>query len=358
LKSLGFLEEQEIMELIGISPSEKTSCIIDSIIRDSFGIKTQEEAQAYIGDRSIATIKPIQKIDFAKQVTENELFPHLGIISSNKEKGFFIGHLINKLILTSVGIRHPDDIDSYINKRFEPAGILCQELFRNLYKRFISYLYQQLETKSRYNIISTISRINIITTGLKHSFSTGNWGVQKSYIRLGVSQVLSRLTYGATLSHMRRFMIPFGKEGKNTKMRQIHSSQIMFTCPVETPEGQGVGTVLNFSMLTSITSKTDFYTIRNIIDKIPDIISLSSYTFGPIQDGLSFSYLKIFFNGILLGFTKSFEPIARKIDLFKKNKQIMKFIFIATRVVLFAHCSQSKMVKFHSLKILPRVGMN
>ena len=52
-------------------------------------------------------------------------------------------------------------------------------------------------------------------------------------MRTGVSQVLSRLTYSATLSHLRRVVIPIGKEGKNTKLRQIHTSQIMFMCPAE-----------------------------------------------------------------------------------------------------------------------------
>ena len=347
LKSLGFLNDQEILDLIGIKSTETTSSLLRNIIKDSFFIKTQEEAQLYIGERSISTIKSIQKIDFAKQVIENELFPHLGILSTNKEKGFFVGHIINKLIATSIGSRHSDDIDSYINKRFEPAGILCQELFRNLYKRFISCLYQQLESKSRYNIISTMSRINIITTGLKHSFSTGNWGVQKSYIRLGVSQVLSRLTYGATLSHMRRFMIPFGKEGKNTKMRQIHASQMMFVCPVETPEGQGVGTVLNFSLMTSITSKNDFYSIRNIIDKIDSITSLSSYDFNT-STSIANGSIKIFFNGIFIGFTLSFDSISRTLNIFKKNKQLpfdLSCIFIEHDREIYIYCDEGRLIR-------------
>lgn len=72
-----------------------------------------------------------------------------------------------------------------------------------------------------------------------------NWGVQKNnYVRTGVSQVLSRLTYGATLSHLRRVVIPIGKEGKNAKIRQIHSSQIMYICNLETPEGLKIAQVI------------------------------------------------------------------------------------------------------------------
>jgi len=48
---------------------------------------------------------------------------------------------------------------------------------------------------------------------------------------------MARLTYNSFLSHLKRILIPIGKEGKNTKIRQLHPSQIGFICPFETPEG-------------------------------------------------------------------------------------------------------------------------
>ena len=70
------------------------------------------------------------------------------------------------------------------------------------------------------------------------SLVSRNWGVQKNnnYFRTGVSQVLARMNYGSTLSHLRRCVIPIGKEGKNAKIRQTHASQIMYLCPNETPK--------------------------------------------------------------------------------------------------------------------------
>ena len=67
------------------------------------------------------------------------------------------------------------------------------------------------------------------------SLVSRNWGVQKNnnYFRTGVSQVLARMNYGSTLSHLRRCVIPIGKEGKNAKIRQTHPSQIMYLCPNE-----------------------------------------------------------------------------------------------------------------------------
>jgi DNA-directed RNA polymerase II subunit RPB2 len=54
-----------------------------------------------------------------------------------------------------------------------------------------------------------------ITSGLKYSLATGNWGqANTAGVRAGVSQVLNRLTYASTLSHLRRLNSPIGREGE------------------------------------------------------------------------------------------------------------------------------------------------
>ena len=52
--------------------------------------------------------------------------------------------------------------------------------------------------------------------------SRGVWGVR---LRSGM-QVLNRLTYASTLSHLRRISSPIGREGKLAKPRQLHNSQV------------------------------------------------------------------------------------------------------------------------------------
>ena len=44
-------------------------------------------------------------------------------------------------------------------------------------------------------------------------------------------QVLNRLTYASTLSHLRRINSPIGREGKLAKPRQLHNSQWGMICP-------------------------------------------------------------------------------------------------------------------------------
>jgi hypothetical protein len=235
-KALGYLNEYEIANIIGNKYNDKNiERYIKYIIRDSYFIKTQEEALTYISEYTIHIIKDENKIKYVSQVVENELLPHMGIFATIKEKCFFLGHMVNKLLRTSIGTRKEDDRDNYANKRVEMTGVLFCELFRTLFKRFVKTIEMQIEKKKqRPDILNIISRTNSITSGLKTCISTGSWSVSKTnYVRTGVSQVLSRLTYGATLSHMRRIVIPIGKEGKNAKIRQIHSSQIFYICPTE-----------------------------------------------------------------------------------------------------------------------------
>ena len=70
-------------------------------------------------------IKDEKRRDYASQIVENELLPHMGISSTIKEKVYFLGSMCNKLLLTNLGVRNEDDRDHYINKRVEMAGVLC-----------------------------------------------------------------------------------------------------------------------------------------------------------------------------------------------------------------------------------------
>lgn len=210
--------------------------IYKNIVKDFQMISSSDRAISYISQFSVHSLSKERKTYYIHQILNNELFPHLGITSSKAQKGFFLGHMLSKLVFTFVKKRSFDDRDHINNKRIEASGHLVSELFRTLFKRFVRSMQPQLA--KRPDILVVMNRNNIISQGIKHCFSTGNWGIPKSnYIRTGVSQIMNRLTYNSFQSHMRRILIPIGKEGKNTKIRQLHPSQIGYICPFETPEG-------------------------------------------------------------------------------------------------------------------------
>jgi len=93
-----------------------------------------------------------------------------------------------------------------------------------------------------------------ITNGLKYSLATGNWTSGKGGgAKAGVSQVLNRLTFASTLSHLRRLNTPIGREGKLAKPRQLHNTHWGMICPAETPEGQACGLVKNLALMAYIS---------------------------------------------------------------------------------------------------------
>jgi DNA-directed RNA polymerase beta subunit len=304
-KALGYVHNDQIKDLIGLS-CIKTEKYIRLILRDACmcndqddnDIKTKENALRFIGQYAIHTIKDNERKDYAEQVIYNELFPHMGVTSTPKEIAYFLGFIINKLLSTHTGLRKDDDRDDYINKRVESSGVLCYELFRQLFKKYCMAIIASIEKKKQIpDVMTIITRLPIITNGIRQCFGTGSWGVPKnSYIRTGVSQVLSRLSYGATLSNIRRVTTPVGKESKNSKIRQIHPSQIMFLCPAETPEGQPVGIVLNLSLLTRISERVPTVLVKTNIEKCDNLISILDWN-NP-NNGT-----KVFLNGYILGMT-------------------------------------------------------
>jgi hypothetical protein len=243
----GFSEE-EWEKILRINVGQKrmeapiVKKIIENIKMEYNRFNSKEECMEYISKYSIhiasysGNRENNKNISYIYQVLYTEIFPHLGIESLRGSRGMFLGHMLSKIVMVMLGERSYDDRDHINNKRLETSGYLLSELFRTLYKRFFRSLEPLL--LKRCDILVVISKLNIITQGIQHCFLTGNWGFPKSsYIRTGVSQILNRLSYNATLSHLRRILIPIGKEGKNTKIRQVHPSQIGFICPHETPEG-------------------------------------------------------------------------------------------------------------------------
>ena len=358
-KAMGIVDEQEIINYIGLF-TENAKKYLKLILRDSYVVEqedgfemfksqciknnpdntpsdddiqeswdemeledqaewkklaTQKAALEYIGTHSLHVIKEEERFDYAYQVVHSDLFPHIGVTASIKEKAYFLGYIINKLISTHIGNRKDDDRDNMMNKRVESTGILCQELFRQLFKKYTETILNMIDNKKQSpNAISIISKLTIITNGIKHCFSTGKWGVPKNnYIRMGVSQVLSRLSYGGGLSHLRRLSIPVGKESKNSKIRQINPSQLMYISLHETPEGHAVGIVLNLSLSARITNKFSKILVKEVIQRCENIILINDC------EGRN-DKTKVFLNGMLVGMTEDPYSLMDEVMAFRKAK--------------------------------------
>lgn len=194
------------------------------------------------------------KLDYVRNVIARDILPHTG--RNFAGKAAYLGYMVRRLIRCMIGLDEPDDRDSYINKRVDTPGIMLASLFRVHYVRMIKELRNSLSReiaggawKPSGGFINVINKVNvtkhikssIIEAGMKYALATGNWNVKgitslSSKIvsrKQGVAQVLNRLTYAATLSHLRRINTPMEKNGKMVQPRKLHNTQWGIICPSE-----------------------------------------------------------------------------------------------------------------------------
>lgn len=242
---------------------------------------------------SITYEQALEKINI--EMIRYDIFPHLGINSPIEIISFTILSLLDKLLMFREKQIPATDLENYSVKRVDMAGVLCKELFRSLYKKFMKHIKLEIEQKKSIpDIITIISKTDIITTELSASFRNSEWGVKRtSYLRTGVSQSLIRLSYASGISLLRRVMLPKNSRSVNSnKIRKLHCSHYGFICCNETPEGEGVGIALNLAMLCKVSIKRDALNIEDII---------VGY-FNDISKVYDERYYAIYINGKIIGF--------------------------------------------------------
>uniref|UniRef100_A0A453LQ98 DNA-directed RNA polymerase subunit beta n=2 Tax=Aegilops tauschii subsp. strangulata TaxID=200361 RepID=A0A453LQ98_AEGTS len=244
-RALGFVADKDILEHICYDFSDTQMMeLLRPSLEEAFVIQNQQVALDYIGKRGATVgVTREKRIKYAKEILQKEMLPHVGVGEfCETKKAYYFGYIIHRLLMCALGRRAEDDRDHYGNKRLDLAGPLLGGLFRMLFRKLTrdvrSYVQKCVDNGKEVNLQFAI-KAKTITSGLKYSLATGNWGqANQAGTRAGVSQVLNRLTYASTLSHLRRLNSPIGREGKLAKPRQLHNSHWGMMCPAETPEGQ------------------------------------------------------------------------------------------------------------------------
>ena len=255
-RALGILSDKEICQYVVLNLEDPASqdvlaCLQASVI-DANKYLTQADALRHI-TASVA-YTPInmdkekgakKKHDFTVDVLNNDLFPHCKTL---KQKLYLLGYMAKKVILTSLGRLPTDDRDSYINKRIELTGTLLNNLFRNYFNKLVKEMQKQIvreinngswrSSEDYENIVNMtniykIMKATTIENGINRALSTGDFSIkQANSSKVGVAQVLNRLTYVASLSHLRRINTPLEKSGELIPPRKLHNTTFGFLCCV------------------------------------------------------------------------------------------------------------------------------
>lgn len=243
-RALGFIRDKEILEHIVYDFKDTAMMeLLQPSLEEAFVIHDQNVALDYIGKRGMTVgATREQRIAYAESILQKEMLPHIAVDAGNEvKKAYFFGYMINKLLATVLGRRDFDDRDHYGNKRMDLAGPLMGGLFRQSFFKVMKearlFLDRKVNEGKTVNLRTALDQ-ETITRDLKYALATGNWGInRKAITKTGVAQVLQRLTYSSTLSHLRRVASSVGRDGKLAKPRQLHNTHWGMICPSETPEG-------------------------------------------------------------------------------------------------------------------------
>jgi DNA-directed RNA polymerase II subunit RPB2 len=345
-RALGVTSDKEICEyiLLNIDSELHTDILkfLNASIIESNECMTKDDALKRI--TTYVAFTPInmdkeqgskKKRDFTMDVLNNDLFPHC---KTPQQKIYFLGYMVNRLIQTALGWVKPSDRDSYVNKRIDMTGTLLNNLFRNYFNKLVKEMQKHIvkeinagswrSNEEYQNIINTgnickMVKSTTIETGINRALATGDFSIKQSNSsKVGVAQVVNRLTTAATLSHMRRINTPIDKSGELIEPRKLHGTTWGYLCPAETPEGQSIGVVKSISTMTHLTITTNSSSLYTYVQ--PFIKSLN--TASPKE---LFDKVKVFVNGCWVGITEN--PMELYSEM--KEKKYKGIVNIYTSIV-------------------------
>lgn len=245
-------------------------------------------------------VKNEKKITHVKNILDRDFFPHLG--NDTYKKALFLGYMTKYLIDCYIGKRNYDNRDNIQNKRVDLAGPMLTQIFRTQFLNLIRDIKVELsKIDGHFPTMKRIVQSSSIEQKMKFGLSTGNWPTMKGssapQSKKGIAQVLSRMSYLGTISHLRRNISPLESSGsKLDKPRKIYASHTGYICPNETPEGAQVGIVKNMSMTCEVTIPTNIVPVLYALEN-KGMVSIESVKIQDLQ-----KCIYIFVNGDLVGF--------------------------------------------------------
>ena len=333
-RALGIENDQDIANLICADQNEDLLDMLAASFKECSDIKvyTREDAIEYLTHHLQYGTSNEDKKAYVRSILETEYLPHVkfgGDTSDSKtleaRKCVLTAWMVRRLLLTERGLIPIDDRDAYPNKRIVTTGALLTHLFRQLFQKVCKDIrskfvhevnndvWKKGETPRPLEVLNVnnlykILKVSTIEGKLKQALATGNFTVQglgssgassiSNATKVGVSQVLNRLSYSATISHLRRIQTPVEKSGKLLAPRKLHGTSWGYVCPVETPEGHSVGIVKALSMLTAISQHTPSSVTMSLLKELDNITWIRNVS-------ETYSGTSIVVNGVIVGYTSN-----------------------------------------------------
>jgi len=313
-RALGVVSDLDILRhIFGTSlPDTEEAEIIRDTLASGHGIYDQHSAIRFLAHLSRGLT-----VMSSRTILHQLLFPQQ--TGGLPEKTAILGHLTKLLVHRRLNRIHDTDRDNFRSKKLAITGSLMAELLANVFTTREEEIRKRVSSEYNYNnqtyrddkvfqMLSTIkTRKDYIfgagdNTSLIMRSIRGQWGADPergigAQVE-GVSQAMDRLTYLASLSHLRRVALERVPDGRALGARRQHMSSFGYICPSETPSGgPKIGVVKNLAILTRISAGVTDTSIYNILPSIGVV---------PVQDVVAEKRSRvysIYVNGVLAGYS-------------------------------------------------------
>ncbi|XP_074031001.1 RNA polymerase III subunit RpIII128 isoform X2 [Leptinotarsa decemlineata] len=334
-KALNVISDKEICELVGVSDATKLVPTLEEC--HNLKIYTQAAALEYLGTKLVAKrfVTGASRVktpsDEVRDLLATTVLAHIPVQSFNfTQKAIYFGLMVKRVVEAQSDKKLLDDRDYYGNKRLELAGSLMSLMFEDAFKRFnweLKSIAEQTIPKNRTAQfdITKYMRADMITNCLFFAISTGNWTIKRFRMeRLGVTQVLSRLSYISALGMMTRVQSQFEKTRKVSGPRSLQPSQWGMLCPSDTPEGEACGLVKNLALMAHITTEVEEEPLIRLARNsgVQLINMVASFSIHSPK-----TYLVVL-NGNILGITRKYKYLIRVFRLARRKGHISSYVSI------------------------------
>lgn len=261
-RALGVLSDKDIISMC-VLDLDKYDFMLDLFepsVHDAGPIMQQDLALKFIGE-----LTKFHNEKYALEILTDYFLPHVGE-TNYMEKAYYLGYMVFRLLCASTGLEAPTDRDNLKYKRLEPFGTLFNDLFQEYYTIQQKHIYQEFDRRIYFNnstyehdlpslVFANYREIfgeRLVDQGIKKAFK-GGWGAQTHTKRVGIVQDLNRLSFNATLCHLRKISLPLDSSSKVVGPRILHSTHWGYFDFIDTPDGANIGLHKTFAMTSYMT---------------------------------------------------------------------------------------------------------
>jgi DNA-directed RNA polymerase II subunit RPB2 len=263
------------------------------------------------------------------------LFPHCErqqetTISFFKRKGLLLGHMF-KMAMDVALKKENTDRDHFKFKRLEASGELMFTEFRRIYREIVARMVLELDRRVEFEQVTYKGKqlSNLIQEEGLRSFYWKPYVFLQEYEKsfkgtwqgnTGVSQVLSRISYLGTISHLRRINLVIDKSIKLVSIRKLHSSTWGYLCPIDNPDGKSIGIVKSLGLFAKISNHTSIGSIKDLLsNKIIPLTQINPSTWNIL-------WTKVFLNSDLIGAAQDTETFHQELLALRRSGEIDKSV--------------------------------